>query len=132
MTSHIPTNPSDYYPLRYSPIAISIKTNSPDGSRESGVVQLSIWAMTYFNRLRTLTQNPVPITLPLILVSCEYWQLMFARDLEHSIEIIDAVGFGDTGDIIECYKVLAALRLLCGWAEDTFLGWFSNGVLNPE
>jgi len=95
-------------------------------------VQLSVWAMAYFNRLRTLTQDPVPITLPLVLVSDEHWKLMFARDLEHSIEIIDAVDFGDTRDIIGCYKILAALRLLCGWAEDTFLGWFSDRVLRPE
>ncbi|KAI9774939.1 MAG: hypothetical protein M1840_000155 [Geoglossum simile] len=113
-------NPSDYSPLCYNPVAISIETKPPDGGKENGEVQLSIWAMAYFNRLRTLTQNPVPITLPLILVSDEHWKLMFARDLEHSIEIIDAVDFGDTGDIIGCYKILAALRLLCGWAEDHF------------
>jgi len=119
-------NPSDYSPLCYNPVAISI------GTKENGEVQLSIWAMAYFNRLRTLTQDPVPITLPLVLVSDEHWKLMFARDLEHSIEIIDAVNFGDTGDIIGCYKILAALRLLCGWAEDTFLSWFSDEVLKPE
>jgi hypothetical protein len=125
-------NPSDYSPLCYNPVAISIETKSPDGGKENGEVQLSVWAMAYFNRLRTLTQDPVPITLPVVLVSDEHWKLMFARDLEHSIEIIDAVDFGDTGDIIGCYKILAALRLLCGWAEDTFLGWFSDRVLKPE
>lgn len=125
-------NPCDYSPLCYNPVAISIETKSPDGGKENGEVQLSVWAMAYFNRLRTLTQDPVPITLPLVLVSDEHWKLMFARDLEHSIEIIDAVDFGDTRDIIGCYKILAALRLLCGWAEDTFLGWFSDRVLKPE
>ena len=125
-------NPSDYTPLRHKPVAISIETKPPGGSKESGEVQLSIWAMAYFNRLRTLTQDPVSITLPLILVSDEHWKLMFARDLEHSIEIIHAVNIGNTGDIIGCYTILAALRLLCRWAEDTFLGWFSDNVLKPE
>ncbi|KAH0563206.1 hypothetical protein GP486_002223 [Trichoglossum hirsutum] len=125
-------NPSDYSPLRHSPVAISIETKQTDGGKESGEVQLSIWAMAYFNRLRTLTRDPVSITLLLILVSDERWKLMFARDLEHSIEIIDAVDFGSTGDIIGCYTILAVLRLLCGWAEDTFLGWFSDNVLKPE
>ncbi|PSN58778.1 hypothetical protein BS50DRAFT_509817 [Corynespora cassiicola Philippines] len=125
-------NPSDYSPLCYNPVAISIETKSPDGSKENGEVQLSVWAMAYFNRLRTLTQDPVSITLPLILVSDEHWKLMFARDLENAIEIIDAVDFGDTRDIIGCYKILAALRLLCGWAEEIFLGWFSDRVLKPE
>lgn len=95
-------------------------------------MQLSVWAMAYFNRLRTLTQDPVSITLPLVLVSDEHWKLMFARDLEHSVEIIDAVGFGDTGDIIGCYKILAALKLLCRWAEEIFLSWFSDRVVKPE
>lgn len=125
-------NPSDYSPLCYNPVAISIETKSPDGSKESGQVQLSVWAMAYFNRLRALAQDPVPITLPLVLVSDEHWKLMFARDLEHSIDIIDAVDFGDTTDIVGCYKILAALRLLCGWAEETFLVWFSDRVLKPE
>jgi hypothetical protein len=107
-------NPTDYTPLRYSPVAISIETKPPDGSKESSKVQLSIWAMAYFNRLRALTQDPVSITLPLILVSDKNWELMFARDLEHSIEIIHAVDIGNTGDIVGCYTILAALRLLCG------------------
>lgn len=71
-------NPVNYLPLYYNPVTISIKTNSPDGSRETGKLQPSIWAMAYFNRLRTLTRDPVLTTLPLILVSNEYWQLMFA------------------------------------------------------
>ncbi|KAH0536270.1 hypothetical protein FGG08_006849 [Glutinoglossum americanum] len=125
-------NPSDYPPLRHSPVAISIETKPPDGSKESGGVQLPIWAMAYFNRLCTLTKDPVPITLLLVLVSDEHWKLMFARDLEHSIEIIHAVDFGGAKDIIGCYKVLAVLRLLCGWAEDTFLNWFSDNILKPE
>ncbi|RMZ68354.1 methyltransferase type 11 [Pyrenophora seminiperda CCB06] len=124
-------NPSDYSPLCCNPVAISIETKSSDGS-ENGEVQLSVWAIAYFNRLRTLTQDPVSITLPLVLVSNEHWKLMFARDLKNSIEIIDAVDFGNTGDIIGCYKILAALRLLCGWVEDIFLGWFSDRVLKPE
>ena len=76
-------------------------------------MQLSIWAIAYFNRLRKLTQDPVSITLPLILVSGENWKLMFARNLEHSIEIIHAVDIGNTGDIVGYYTILAALKLVC-------------------
>ena len=129
---HRTINPTEYSPLCYNPVAISIETKSPVGSKEDGTVQLSIWAMAYFNRLRTLTQDPVPITLPLVLVSDEHWKLMFAKDLENSIQIIDAGNFGDTENIIGCYKILAALRLLCDWAQDLFLKWFSDEVLKPE
>ncbi|ORX93121.1 hypothetical protein BCR34DRAFT_620414 [Clohesyomyces aquaticus] len=125
-------NPYDYSPLCCNPVAISIEAKSPNGSKENDEVQLSVSEIAYLNRLRTLTQDPVSIKLPLVLVSDEYWKLMFAWDLENSIEIIDAVDFGDTGDITGCYKILAALRLLCEWAEEIFLGWFSDRVLKPE
>lgn len=125
-------NPSDYSPLCHSPVVIGIETKSAEGSKENGEVQLSIWATAYFNRLRTLTQDPVLITLPLILISDGHWRLFLARDLDDSIEIIDAVDFGDTGDIVGCYKILAVLRLLCDWARTTFLQWFAHEVLQPE
>jgi hypothetical protein len=96
------------------------------------MVQLSAWAVAYLNRLRILTQDFVSITLPLVLVSGEHWRLMFALDLGRSIWIMDGVDLGNTGDIIGCYKVLAALRLLCEWAENTFLDWFSDQVLKQE
>ncbi|CAI6225543.1 unnamed protein product [Periconia digitata] len=35
-------NPSNYSPLCYNPVAISIKTKSPDGSKENSKVQLSV------------------------------------------------------------------------------------------
>ncbi len=111
---HRTISPSDYSPLCYNPIAINVETKSPNGGKEHGEVQLSIWVMAYFNRLRILTQNPVPITLPLILVSDEHWKLLFASDLEGEIQIIDAVDFGTTADIIGCYAILKALRLMIG------------------
>lgn len=125
-------NPSNYSPLCHRPVAISIETKSPEGGNENGVVQLSVWAMAYFNRLRTLTEEPVSITLPLILISDEHWKLMFARDLERSIIIIDAVDFGDTSTIVGCYQILTVLRLLCDWIRDVFLHWFLDRVLKPE
>jgi hypothetical protein len=129
---HRTINPSDYSPLCHNPIAINIETKSPDGGKEHGEVQLTIWIMAYFNRLRTLTQNPVPITLPLILISDEHWKLLFACDLDGEIQIIDAVDFGTTADIIGCYTILKVLRLIVQWAESTFLDWFKRRVLAPE
>jgi len=129
---HRTINPSDYSPLCHNPIAINIETKSPDGGKEHGEVQLTIWIMAYFNRLRTLTQNPVPITLPLILISDEHWKLLFACDLDGEVQIIDAVDFGTTADIIGCYTILKVLRLIVRWAESTFLEWFKERVLAPE
>lgn len=78
-------NPSDYSPLCHDPIVVSIETKTPDGSREKALVQLSIWVTAHFNRLRALAPDPISITLPLLFVSGEHWQLMFARDLDDSI-----------------------------------------------
>jgi hypothetical protein len=142
-------NPSDYSPLCHDPIVVSIETKTPDGSREKALVQLSIWVTAHFNRLRALATDPVSITLPLLFVSGEHWQLMFARDLEDSIvgcqslsavliliqipqEIIDGVTIGNTESILGCYKILAALRHLCSWAAVTFRPWFIDNVLTPE
>ncbi|KAF2835311.1 hypothetical protein M501DRAFT_942250, partial [Patellaria atrata CBS 101060] len=125
-------NPSDYSPLCHEPIAVSIETKTPDGSREKALVQLSIWVTAHFNRLRALAPDPITVTLPLIFVSGEHWELMFARDLDDCIEIIDGMIIGSTGTILGCYKILTALRHLCGWALSTFQRWFVDNVLTPE
>jgi len=142
-------NPSDYSPLCHDPIVISIETKTPDGSREKALVQLSIWVMAHFNRLRALATDPVSITLPLLFVSGEHWQLMFIRDIESSIvschqlpaililmlisqEIFDCVTIGNTESILGCYKILTALRHLYNWAATIFQPWFVNNVLTPE
>ncbi|KAF1997432.1 hypothetical protein P154DRAFT_524779 [Amniculicola lignicola CBS 123094] len=124
-------NPSDYSPLCYEPIVLSIETKSPNGGSENGEVQLSLWAMAYFNRLRQLIQDPVPMTLPLLLITDARWKLYFASDLAHEVHLIDAVDIGTTADIVGCYTILEALRVLFGWVEDTFVPWFLEG-LRPE
>jgi hypothetical protein len=129
---HRTINPSEYSPLCHNPIVISIEAKSPNGSREHGEVQLPMWVAAHFNRLRMLTLDPVGITLPLIQVSDEYWRLLFARDLEREIQIIGTIDFGSTADIIGCYTILRVLRLIVGWAKETFLEWFKEKVLWRE
>lgn len=129
---HRTINPSEYSPLCHNPIVLSIKTQASNGGSEHGDVPFSLWVAAHFNRLRILTQDPVRITLPLILVSDEHWKLLFARDLEGEIQIIDTVVIGSTVDIIGCYKILKALRLIFQHAKETFLRWFKEKVLGPE
>jgi hypothetical protein len=83
-------------------------------------VQLSVWAMAYFNRLRQLVQDPVAMTLPLVLITDARWRLYFASDLTDEIHIIDAVDIGTTADIVGCYTILEALRVIFRWVEETF------------
>jgi hypothetical protein len=125
------TNPSDYSPLCFEPVVLSIETKSPAGGNENGEVQLSVWAMAYFNRLRQLVQDPVAMTLPLVLITDARWKLYFASDLAHEILLIDAVDFGTTADIIGCYTILEALKVIFRWVEETFAPWYLEGV-KPE
>ncbi|KAH8726969.1 hypothetical protein GQ44DRAFT_825526 [Phaeosphaeriaceae sp. PMI808] len=124
-------NPSDYSPLCYEPVVLGIETKSHNGGSENGKVQLSVWAMAYFNRLRQLMQDPVTITLPLLLITDAHWTLYFASDLANAIHLIDAGDIGTTKDIIGCYTILEALRVIFKWVEDTFVPWFLEGV-KPE
>lgn len=124
-------NPSDYSPLCYEPIVLGIETKSPDGGSENGEVQLSVWAMAYFNRMRRLIQDPVNMTLPLLLIADARWKLYFASDLVHEIHLIDAVDIGTTADIIGCYTILEALRVMFRWVEEIYAPWFLEGV-KPE
>jgi hypothetical protein len=122
------SNPSEYSPLCYQPVVLSIETRSPDDGSKNGEVQLSVWAMAYCNRLRQLIEDPVAMTLPLLLVTDARWKLYLATDLEHEIHLINAVDIGTTEDIIGCYTILEALRVLFKWVEETFAPWFSAGV----
>lgn len=124
-------NPSDYSPLCYEPVVLSLETKSPDGGSEDGEVQLSVWAMAYFNRLRQLVRDPVTMTLPLLLITDARWNLYFASDLADEIHLIHAVDIGSTANILGCYTILEALRALFDWVEQNFVPWFLEG-LEPE
>ncbi|KAK7177661.1 hypothetical protein PSPO01_16292 [Paraphaeosphaeria sporulosa] len=124
-------NASAYSPLCYEPVVLSIETKSPEGSTETAEVQLTVWAMAHFNRLRKLIRDPVDVTLPLLLVAGAQWRLYFASDSDDRIELINAVGLGGTEDLLGCYTVLMALRLVVTWVEGSFKPWFLEG-LEPE
>jgi hypothetical protein len=125
-------NASDYSPLCYEPVVLSLKTKSPDGSSEDGVVQLSVWAIAYFNRLRQSIQDPVGMTLPLFLITDARWKLYFASDLADEIHLIDAVDIGSTADILGCYTILEALRVLFDWIKQKCVPWFLEGLNRSE
>ena len=148
-------NACDYSPLCYDPVAISVETKTPNGLEQEAKVQLSVWALAHFNRLRCLlpkavAQQPVSISLPLLFASGESWTLLLASDRHDRIvsilssfalsmtdlclvqEIIGSVLIGSTASILGCYKILTAMRRLCDWASTTFKDWFVENVLTQE
>jgi len=44
-------------------------------------------------------------------------------------ELIGKLLIGDTTSVLGCYKLLAALRCLCGWVTTTFKDWLELNVL---
>lgn len=146
--------PSDYSPLCYEPIAISIETKSREGSKGEAMVQLSVWTTAQFNRLRDLlpaavAQEPISITLPLLFVLGDEWSLLFARERDTSLvgaptpmyfpitnkpikEILGTSFIINTKSIVGCYAVLAIVRRLCEWATTTFKDWFTKNILTVE
>jgi hypothetical protein len=73
-------NQSMYCPLRFSPIAISIETKTPDAPEQKAKIQLGMWAAAHFNRLSMFSTVLVLPTLPLLYVSGDQWFLLFACD----------------------------------------------------
>jgi hypothetical protein len=124
-------NASDYPPLCYEPVILSLKNESSGVSSEDCDAQLSFWIMAHFNRLRQIIQDPVAMTVPLLLITDAGWKLYFASDLADEIHLIAAVNIGSTADILGCYTILEALKVLFDWVEEKFVPWFLEG-LEPQ
>ncbi|KAK7212264.1 hypothetical protein V2G26_019442 [Clonostachys chloroleuca] len=128
-------NHTNYQPLLYRPIAVSIETKTPNGSDdEVAKTQLSIWVTGHFARLRSLSSTSndtiaVGMTLPLLTVRGGEWSLWFARDTGDGIDLIETISVGNTNSILVCYKVLSMLRHLAEWAKSRPYPWMEKHIL---
>lgn len=76
-------NHTDYEPLRYLPIAISIKTKSPDGSEMEGSLQMGVWHAAQWNMLQTMERDedrPLEFLLGIIIVGHEWFLAVTTRE----------------------------------------------------
>lgn len=128
-------NHTNYQPLLYRPIAVSIETKTPNGSDdEVAKTQLSVWVTGHFARLRSLSSTSndtiaVGMTLPLLTVRGGEWSLWFARDTGDGIDLIETISVGNTNSILGCYKVLSMLRHLAEWAKSRLYPWMEKHIL---
>lgn len=123
-----------YERVRLRPICVSIETKTPDGKESTALVQLSLWATTHFNRLRTLLpssqRNVIPMPLPLITTVGGRYSLFFAIDGEDEIKIIGGESdFGNTATLEGCYQVLAGLKRVGEWVRGVYVPWFVGNCL---
>lgn len=127
-------NHSSTNPLRPQPIAISIETKVPDGSIEEAKAQLSVWVTSHLKRLRTLSgtsQSHIKVntSLPVAQVNGSLWTLLFLRDGDETVELIETITIGDTKSVVGCYQVVAFLRHLGHWALTVYKPWLYENVL---
>ncbi|KAJ8120219.1 hypothetical protein ONZ43_g3017 [Nemania bipapillata] len=122
-------NQTAYYPVQYTPIAVSIKTKV-QFSPYDPLVQLGIWVAAWHKRMEYLrsqlqwgtaaaTQQRL-VSLPLIQVIEHRWQMYFACDAGVSITMYGPVNLGSTDDLIALYALFASLKVIKAWVESEF------------
>lgn len=113
---------------------MSIETKAPGGSTDEAKAQLSVWVTSHLKRLRTLSgtsknSNTVAITLPVVEFHGSEWSLLFLKDGDEDIQLIQTAKIGDTKTIVGCYQVVAFLRHLGFWAKTVYRHWLNDCVL---
>ncbi len=133
-------NQSTYSPLCECPTGVFIKTDSM--KYREAQVQLGIWLASWFLRIELFPPPPllprqqqgqqqvgtVPSVLPVLIVDAGSWDLWFASREGTSFEVCGPLRLGDTRDIKDCYRLLAALRVLVSWMSLDFREWVESIV----
>ncbi|KAF2652514.1 hypothetical protein K491DRAFT_781021 [Lophiostoma macrostomum CBS 122681] len=124
-------NITNYQPLKHAPVVVCIETKTPSGTQQEAELQLALWALSYFTKLKDLSgESVVSITIPLIYIAHESWRLMLVRDRGTEIEFYDGPNFGATNRVLGCLCVLQGLREVIAWSETTFKTWYKDHVLD--
>ncbi|KAL8290981.1 hypothetical protein RB601_003667 [Gaeumannomyces tritici] len=118
-------NQTNYHPLVFNPIGVSIETKCNTGAAK-GNVQLGIWTAAWHHRVQNLVQSPVNIALPLLLCHEHAWKLYFACDRGHEIEIIGPITIGSTDTLDSAYSLFAVLVEICKWVEGPYRTWWET------
>ncbi|KAH8662647.1 hypothetical protein BGZ61DRAFT_368597 [Ilyonectria robusta] len=127
-------NQTQYPPLQFRPISVSIETKA-SGSAEEGKLQLGVWSAAWHQRMRALLNSGATkstdgerriITLPLLLVVGHEWKIFFACDRGDHIDIVGDMSIGDTKNIIGLYTVMAVLAELARWSTSVFGEWITD------
>ena len=119
--------------VRYRPIGVSIETKKGLVGEEEAHVQLAIWMIAQYTRLRQLMTNQATGKLPsfpVLSVHGQRWFLMIACIRENGhIDLIKELLVGDTGSFAGVYQVIAAIRRITQWVNDDYRPWFEREIL---
>ncbi|KAF2970784.1 hypothetical protein GQX73_g2845 [Xylaria multiplex] len=131
-------NQSTYSPLCLCPTGVFVETKVELKKHPEGQVQLGIWLASWFLRIELFpppTQQQgqqrvgaVPSVLPVLIVVADSWELWFASRGETDLEVCGPLDIGSTRNMEECYRLLAALRVLVSWMSSDFREWVEGVV----
>ncbi|KAK9779605.1 putative PD-(D/E)XK nuclease-like domain-containing protein [Seiridium cardinale] len=73
--------------------------------------------------------DPLLVSLPLIVTQEHQWQIYFACDRGHSIDLYGPLNIGSTATILDAYTLLGSLQAVRRWIETDFYAamkaWFA-------
>jgi hypothetical protein len=144
-----------YSPTRLRPAAFSIGTKSDHGTASEAKMQLGIWVVAHFAKLRSLLQAQYGLDAgrkikipahPLIIANTNVLCILYAieEDVDQEAEIHERVGKKQgrkiwvvrgpeipvPSTVLAGYRCLKALRCLAEWADGSFRKWVEE-VLVP-
>ena len=117
--------------IRFDPIAVSIETKRAAIAEETAHVQLGMWVVAHFARLRQLTLNETQLpALPILIVQGHDWKFMIAEAMaDRSIVILRDWLLGSTNSVLGIYQIVAAVRRLAKWVDEDYRPWFEKNAL---
>lgn len=148
-TSHSPGrttsfNQTEYLPLRYRPLSISVETKLPGDDSDKGQTQLGVWVRAQYTKLEQLLRLattfgsseadaktiPLPV-FPLLLVQGHEWNLMVAFREGDTTVLLSKILFGTTASYEGIYRIVAVVHFLLQWAKTSLSPWWYTNILTP-
>ncbi|KAI0520841.1 hypothetical protein F5B22DRAFT_598593 [Xylaria bambusicola] len=138
-------NQTEYLPLRYKPIAVTIETKGKSSTRDP-LLQLGIWIAAWHERMlqvRTFRSQAVKLTaeerkelfsmklvsVPLIVITSYEWGLYFACDHQSSIEMYGPISIGSTRSLLSAYALLTSLEAIGTWIDTKYCASMKKWIL---
>ncbi|KPM37983.1 hypothetical protein AK830_g8584 [Neonectria ditissima] len=120
-------NQTTYEALRTRPAPVFVETKVSTGNMASSNVQLAVWTAAWHERLRAIRTDRRIITVPLIQVYGNVWQVLFAVDNGDDLLLLDeSMRIGDTSTITGLYQLRAALAVIARWMDGDFRDWITK------
>jgi hypothetical protein len=136
--------------VRFAPIVVSFETKRAVVDEDEGCVQLGVWIVAHFARLRQLVRNRnvgdagregqvrLP-ALPLVMCQGHDWKMMVAEAVvdpnagtgadDFRVVILRDLRLGSTDTVLGIYQLVEAVRRLARWVDEEYRPWLEREAL---